>query len=292
MDTIYKDTITRYERLLLNNLTQIYSARKSVSRIDWTRFSNFLIDKFAIHSFTLFHMLYGFIEHKDSTPHQRKVAFDLFSINSLIRVLIETYTSFNHIFISPKSHEEKHFRFLLWQLDGLLSKRKFDIETSDFKKAEEILSKDKQTITTLHSVIENNPYFNLIPKIELIKIYNPSKEKVSWKFTLSEELNIKPLKIVELIKLIFPGRVFTNFYKYSSMHTHSGYLSVEHFENFRGKAVSDEHVDTLTELGIYLTAFLIRDLCLIDEKVYLVFLQFPLYEQNYINQMNKNFRHI
>lgn len=86
-------------------------------------YSNLLIDKFAIHSSSFFHLSEGIIEHKGSTDKVKIKGYDLFTINSVFRVMMETYITFNHIFVEPMTDEEKKFRLYLWKIDGLFIKK-------------------------------------------------------------------------------------------------------------------------------------------------------------------------
>jgi len=292
LEEIEKYPLETYQVYLLTHLTNIYIARKKSVRTDWTRHSDLLIDKFAIHSSTLFHLVNGIIEHKSSDSNTRKVSFDLFSINALIRVLIETYITFNHIFVYPKSEDEKNFRFLLWQLDGLLEQKKFKVDTTDFEEAGSMLNNNQEKIDDLFNQIVSTNFFKTLPTTQSIKIINTEKRKVNWKFNLSSNLNISPLKIIELVELTCVSRTFINLYKYTSTHTHSGFVSIQHFEKMRGKVVSDNYVNPLVIQAIILTMFLIKDICFIDTNAQDVFLTFADKDKQNIIGINKAFRKI
>ncbi|MBI3518669.1 MAG: hypothetical protein HY062_04840 [Bacteroidetes bacterium] len=287
-----KYPLQTYEVYLLNHLTKIYSARKEVIRTDWTKHSDLLIDKFAIHSSTLFQLIDGIIEHKSVDPNVRKFSFDLFSVNSLLRVLIETYITFNHIFVLGKSEDEKEFRFLLWQLDGLLEQKKFKINNDDFEEVESILNANKTKIDSLFDQITATAFYKTITKTELVKIFDTDKRKTNWKFKITEDNRIIPLKIIELVELTCVSRTFINLYKYTSTHTHSGYVSIEHFEKMRGKQVSDDYVNPLVNQANILTIFLIKDICSIDTNAQKAFLNLSDNTRHEIIGINKAFRKI
>ncbi len=117
---LYNHSLELYEVLLLGPLSDVYTARKERTQLNgWEEYSNLLIDKFAIHSSTFFHLSAGIIEHKKSGETKKMNGYDLFTVNTTIRAIIETYSVFNHVFVEPTNAEEKHFRFLLWKLDGL-----------------------------------------------------------------------------------------------------------------------------------------------------------------------------
>jgi hypothetical protein len=285
-----KYPLETYEYFLLGPMTKIYARRSK--KTDWERHANLLIDKFAIHSSTLFHVMQGMIEHKGSSLNRKKMAYDPFSVNVLIRVIIETYIAFHHIFISTKDKDEIRLRFQLWQLDGLLEKRKFRVENSDFLEAETILKQDAKRIEYLCIEIEQNNFFNKFPKTEQLKIYESTntRKKVAWKFNISNDFKIRPLQIIQLVEQICPTRAFVNTYKYSSIHTHSGYLAIEHFENVRGKEVPTEQKEPIIKIAIYLTVFLITDMCNSDEQARKEFENLPTGIQDIINGINNSFR--
>ena len=274
MDDIENNPIPTYQTYLLKHLTKVYIARKETVRTDWTRYSDLLIDKFAIHSSTLYHLFNGIIERPSSDLNARTTSFDLFSVNSIIRVLIETYIAFNHIFVSASSESEKEFRFLLWQLDGLLEQKKFRVDNSDFDEVESILNENKSRIENLFVQIENNIFYKSLPEEQSLKIFNKKEKKYNWKYKITDGLIIRPLQIIELVEMTCVARIFVNSYRYTSIHTHTGFISIEHFEKMRGKEVSDDYINPLATQSIILTIFLINDICSIDANAQNVFLTF------------------
>ena len=96
------------------------------------------------------------------------------------------------------------------------------------------------------------------------------------------------MKIIELVEQICKTDAFINTYKYASVHSHSGYISIEHFEKTRSKPISDEYTDPLTRLAIYLTAMIIEDICKIDENAGNQFLYLPEFVRDFITGMKKS----
>ena len=74
---------------------------------------------------TFYHLSQGIVERRNDDTVKKSKGYDVFSVNSLFRVMLETYIAFNWIFVAPPTADEKEFRFLLWKLDGLFEKRKF-----------------------------------------------------------------------------------------------------------------------------------------------------------------------
>jgi hypothetical protein len=253
-------------------------------------YSNLLIDKFAIHSSSFFHLSEGIIEHKGSTDKIKIKGYDLFTVNSLFRVMIETYITFNHIFVEPKTDEEKQFRFYLWKIDGLFEKKKFKIDYENLPELKIVEEKDKKELSEMLDLIKLNPFYNSLNAIELLKIYDPERRKSLWKFSITENYKVRPLKIIELVEQICKTDAFINTYKYTSVHTHSGFISIEHFEKTRSKPISEEYTDPLTRLAIYLTALIIEDICKIDKNAGTQFLSLPEFFRDFITGINKSIR--
>lgn len=262
---LYNDPLQFYEMLLLGPLSDIYTARKETQLNEWQSYSNLLIDKFAIHSSTFFHISSGIIEHSKSGEIRKLNGYDLFTVNTTIRVMIETYIAFNHLFVEPKSEEEKHFRFLLWKLDGLFQEEKYEVELSDFDGVEKVLASRKVKINSTIEEIKSSGFIKNISDKELKKIFDSEIRKSNWKFTFGNE-RIRPLKIIDLIKHCFKIRAFINTYKHSSVHTHSNFPALEEFKRLRGKFISNEYTDPITRLAIYLTCLFIYDICEIDQN--------------------------
>jgi len=271
-----------YEYLLLGPLTKIYSAKKETPLTELIEFSNFIIDKFAIHSSSFFHLSKGIIELKKSGETVKMTGYDLFTVNSAFRTMMENYATFHNIFIEAKTLDEQRFRFLLWKIDGLFEKQKLDIGESDFEGVKEILDKDKLILEDAIQEFEGLSFYQSIDHKQLYKIYKADKRKFDWRFTIDENRIITPLKITDLIKHTCKTRAFINTYRYTSIHTHTNYLSIEHFKQTRGKQIPNEYTDPIVKLAIYLTCLMICDMCALDENAKKEFEAVPALVRGYI----------
>jgi len=287
---LYNHSLELYEVLLLGPLSDVYTARKENTHTnEWQSYSNLLIDKFAIHSSTFFHLSAGIIEHNKSGETKKMNSYDLFTVNTTIRAIIETYSVFNHIFVEPGSEDERYFRFLLWKLDGLLQEKKYDVELTDFDGIKEVLARKEQEIKLTISLINGSDYIRSINPVELHKIYDPDKRKVNWRF-LIEENKIRPLKIIELIKHCCKTSAFVNTYKHSSVHTHSNFSAIEEFKHTRGKEISNEYTGPIVRLAIFLTCVLISDICIIDCNAKNKLDEFPDLMRDFIIGINNSIK--
>jgi len=275
-----------YEALLLGPLKKIYSARKETKLSEWMSYSNLLIDKFAIHSSSFFHLSKGIIEHRKSGEKRRMNGYDLFTVNTTFRALLETYVTFHNLFVEPKSEQEAELRFLVWKLDGLYQKRKYDIDNSDFKNAEDILKKDNELINNTQKQIEKSEFFKNLNPNQSIKIYNPECKSANWRFLIKNDI-IKPKKIIDLVEHVCKQKGFVNLYKYSSIHSHSNFPAIAEFKDTRGKILSDTHTEPITNYATIMTCLLISDICEIDKNAKSKFDTFPGGVKEYINGITK-----
>lgn len=274
-----------YEYLLLGPLSIVYSAKKQTQATELIECSNLIIDKFAIHSSSFFHLSKGIIERKKSGEEVKSSGYDLFTVNSTFRTMMENYATFHNIFIEAKTENEQRFRFLLWKIDGLHDKSKFDITDNDFKGAKNILEKDKVILADTIKEFEDSQFYKSLDQQELYKIYKADKKRYDWRFIVDSNRIITCLKISDLIKHSCRTKAFINTYRYTSIHTHTNYLAIEHFKETRGKQISKEYTDPITKLAIYLTCLLITDMCALDKNAHNAFQSIPDEVKNYINGM-------
>ena len=271
-----EEPLELYDYLLRGTLTEVYTEQKKTTKEGWMNYSSLLIDKFAIHSSSFFHLSNGIIEHRKSGEQIRMNGYDLFTVNTTFRAIMETYATFHHIFVEPSNHDEKEFRFLLWKIDGLTEKSRFLINEDDFAEARTIIENDNLLLDKTISEFESCKFYKSIEKSQLNKIYNPIKKHYRWRFTFDSKRSITPLSIIALIAHVFTTRAFINTYKHTSIHTHSNYYAIEEFEKIRGKRLSNEYTDPLVRLAIITTAMLIDDICRIDDNAKLLVLPIPI----------------
>lgn len=266
-------------------MKNIYTARLETPRPEWMDYSNLLLDKFAIHSLSFYHLSQGIVERKIDDTLKRAKGYDLFSVNALFRVLIETYVAFNWIFVNPPTNEEKEFRFLLWKLDGLFEKRKFDLTEEIKQEVAEILKQDEAEKKTTLDQLTQNSFYQALPSTQAERVFNAAKHKALWKYEWQPGNELRPLKITELIQMVCRTDAFLNLYRYSSLYTHSNFGSVETFRQMRGKPVSDAYAQPLIMQAIFLTALVIEDMCMTDHLAAGAFTQQEPYFQRFVTQI-------
>lgn len=266
IESMFKeDPLLLYELILKGVLTPIYTAYKDDDKGEIGKYASLLIDKYAIHSASFFHLSSGIIEHRKSGEQIRMNGYDLFSVNVVFRAIMETYTTFNHIFIYPKSEGEKIFKFLLWKIDGLTEKSKFQIEESIQEELKHILVEDQNILSGLINEIEDCDFYKSLSELDLYKIYKSDKKRYNWRF-LSNENSIKPLSITNLISVVLPTSAYINAYKYTSIHTHSSFYAIKEFERIRGQLLTTQFTDPWVRLAIMITCLLVSDISMINDK--------------------------
>lgn len=270
-----------YDVIVRGPFSEIYQARKLTEVNEWMKFSTLLLDKFAIHSMSFYHLSKGIVEHKKSGEQIKMRGYDLFTVNTTFRALIETYITFHNIFIEPKTEKETKFRFLLWKLDGLYQKQKYDIEYKDFKRAKEILNRDTELIEEVKTQIVELEFYTDFNSDEILKVYNPVRKNSNWRFLIKGE-KIKPQKIIDLVKHVCKQRAFVNMYKYTSIHSHSNFPAIAEFKDTRGKPILDKYTDPIVNVATNMTCLLIMDMCETDENAKKEFNTFTKAIRDYI----------
>jgi hypothetical protein len=281
-----------YEQLLLGPMTSVYSARKTSPCSDWMAFSNLLIDKFASHSLSFFHLSQGIVERRSDDTIKKAKGYDLFTVNALFRVMMETYIAFNWIFVAPRTNEEKEFRFLLWKLDGLFEKRKFEYTPEIEQEFAAVFAKDEADKQDALARITNNGFYQLLDPVQIARVLDAAKHKANWKYEWQANNILRPLKITELIQMTCRMDAFLNMYRYASLYTHSNYASIDKFKQMRGKPVPDDYAEPLIKLAVYLTTLLIDDMCTTDHNAARAFAALEPFFQSFITKMSAAIRKI
>ena len=134
---------------------------------------------------------------------------DYSSIAVLIRSALESYLTFNHIFISPENENEIQYRFDCWDLAGYIERKDFQAitEKSIVRKKEE-----SKLIESKLVQIRSNPYFLRLSTKEKKQI-----EKGNWKINFNWGILAENAG--------FEKNYFKDFYSYLCSYAHTGRLS-------------------------------------------------------------------
>jgi hypothetical protein len=279
--------LTNYN-FFVNILGQVIDKIEDKNQNDnrWFIISEKIARKYLNQSLTLLQILKDDI-YIVKNGHQSRF-IDFSSIYSLLRVKLETYSVFYHLFVDRCEMEEKILRFRLWELDGLRTIEKYDRpEHTDITS---ILTKNKEDIDNCISVINRLNYFRRLDTIKqnfLLKNANwrfssgslANKEKQKWKLSISQMIMNTGLK----------ESLFTDWYTYSSTHAHTTYWSV-----IQNDTLTDDEKITMEYVGImegaFITSFMIKDFCKIYEVARSLFESLPVAEQEVIDSFNNQGR--
>lgn len=134
---------------------------------------------------------------------------DASSIAVLVRASIESYLTFNHIFVSPTTKSESKYRFDCWDLAGFIERKYFQAT-----EVRSILRKNEEAnlIDEKLKLIRKSPYF-----IEMSEKQKKEIEKGNWK------INYNWSKLA--VNAGFEENYFKDFYSYLCSYAHTGRLS-------------------------------------------------------------------
>jgi hypothetical protein len=145
------------------------------------------------------------------TPHLKKEPIDDYSIYTLIRAFIETYLTFENIYVIPKTDEEKEFRHLVWDLTDtqrLISSNKFYSKESPLSSL--IKAKILKRYKRLRKELESNKHF--------IKLSQKDKDKIILKSDARFDTNWQKIAVESGIESQF----FRGMYSDLCSYAHSG----------------------------------------------------------------------
>jgi len=179
---------------------------------DRVRFAEPLAKKAFTHIVSARSLFEGIKFKLSDNSHVQYVDFS--SIAVLSRAALETYLTFNYVFINPKDKEEQDFRFMSWDLAGFIERENFPVKSqkhAQIAKDESVL-KDKR----IEDLAKNRVYQSLTePQKKLIK-------KGKWRIDKSW------LQLA--IDAGISESTFRHLYSYLSSYAHSGRLSIIQIE--------------------------------------------------------------
>jgi len=171
------------------------------------------IRKIIYHSLSLNHLSKGSILNTKQTD---VVIIDASTCFILTRALIETYITFNYIYIQPKTEEEQFFRFKLWEISGFIPRQTLTpLHGTTYKEREKVV------VDKLKIALESDPFYENL---------NKDQKKRLKKYGLPRILGWK-----ELIKECGFDDKIVNGYSHFSQYAHSDYFAMLQikYDNYR-----------------------------------------------------------
>jgi hypothetical protein len=250
---------------------------------------NLLYQKAFLHGHSIEKLANGILIN--SLPNRIPVKInDPFSINILLRSLIETYLALYFINIMPNDNTSKDLSHSIWIYYGLNQRQKADFSKSVLKEqANKKKNDEKQMIYALEQQITNSiPYqrLNSEKKISLIKHL-----KKDWKIMFIEN-SFKQLSYQDIINAIgIRHDLFINFYNFLSWNTHSTVISILQLSDlYNGKKLDEEFVSNAVLYTFLFLAFMTRDLVYNDNGYNSSYQKLELELKDVLNFVNIYFR--
>ncbi|WP_146228841.1 hypothetical protein [Mesonia sp. K7] len=132
--------------------------------------------------------------------NQNAKIVDIFSINSITRMQIESFLIIYYLLFDDISTQEKNFRYNVYKLHGLQKQLEFNI-TSDFPKRKEFLNKIKKESNEAIKNIKNSEIYNSADKKTQYNYLNPKYAKLIKSKVLFEKSGIKDERVDEMWKI-------------------------------------------------------------------------------------------
>lgn len=206
-NTNINDQIKELEELiqtLIDIIDGIASAKVLVKEHEI--FTDTLLMKSIYHFKSLVRLLKGDILYVDKT---KVPIIDIPTCFIISRAIIETYVTFNYIYVAPKSEEERFFKFSLWKISALINRQGTKPLSVDSMKWKE---EEKRLIDQLKIKLQNDPFYSELDRNQKRNLEKYGLPRInSW---------------MDLITQSGLGDLFLNCYQHFSQYAHSEFISV------------------------------------------------------------------
>jgi hypothetical protein len=232
-----------------------------IQSLYWMKPTESLLVKLAFHSSSINHLA-------TNIPILRGVNgntvswVDISSLYVLARAQMECYLTFYDLIISPKSHEEGEFKFLLYKYSGIANRQGYYASTlENIAKKEE----ESQYLLSLKNQISTHPYYN--------SLSNDLQRQIKSRFP--------PARLQRWSELIKSSHLKDNYFlttwKLYSNHAHSEYIgSIQLIDYFKNINETNRTVFNTLELTTMITSITIIELLNL----------YPQLISNYENEVN------
>lgn len=227
--------------------------------MSWQADTQPLAKKFFFHLGTALRLQEGTFLHLPSVGQFPFIDFP--SISILVRSALESYLTFQFIFVQPNSLEEKKFRHTVWAYNGLRDRQRFKLTT---KEGYEKLESEKPRIEELKRQIRDSTFYAELPKDLKKKVI-----KGGWR------LGKQWIEIAEASGT--HREYFVSLYTYLSSYAHSGYLSVLQLSQAQTKSDQQGLCSLYTFVGHSLMSHFITAYCELFREAHAVLETNPEY---------------
>lgn len=228
----------------------------------WFLFCSKIGRKHLVHTKSfIFNIIQGILEIEiDGRNISNSLDVSLLYAN--VRMQLDTYATFHHVFIHDADWDEKIIRFRLWEMDALISRQKF--QASKGRLATKQSKDEREQLSTIYEIIQSFDFFSSLSnskKKRLIVKKDNTFRFANWKFDSSllegkkTSYSWKELALNTGIKT----EIYSDMHDFTSMHVHANYISI--LQNIQ-LAKEQEHPTRMVGLNLsrYITAFFIDDL--------------------------------
>ena len=186
-------------------------ADAEVKTSEWEYHSQTLINKIIFTSNSIIKLTHGYDLQSFKNPTLKVNIIDYPSLFVLTRALIENYVTLCYIYNNSLSKEEKIFRFKLWQVSGLLTRKNFADPKGDFNIDKK--ESESEMIQKILLEIESMDEYRSLDKRKLNSLKTYGLHRIDSWHKLIEESDLKQT-------------MFSNSYSFFSDYAHSEFLSI------------------------------------------------------------------
>jgi hypothetical protein len=161
---------------LLDLLCQVIDANRGPETTEREWYAHNLANKFANHCFFTIYLTYNRNQFK--LPSKAIELHALPSIDVLARASIEAFLTFHYVFYSPKSDEEKNYKYWAYRLAGHMERKNLPILSPEYR---EKLDEDNKAVIDFSAKLVANSSFNNLTSSQRNKILRGDWRLLSWK---------------------------------------------------------------------------------------------------------------
>ncbi len=135
-----------------------------------------LTNKFIEHAVTILHLSRGINLY---LPSFKFSLVDSASIDVLARASLEAFLIFHYVFYTPKTKEEKDYRYWAYKVAGIAERQNFPATTEEFRQK---LENEKIELDKLHEKLKSNAAFQSLTPKQKNQILKEGRWKLpSWR---------------------------------------------------------------------------------------------------------------
>jgi len=296
-DSQWKDWLDSLTEIITisNNLIVDRAIRVQYFENERLHMSNLLIQKILLHGASILHNSFG-INYPSKYSIDMKIK-DPFSLNVLLRSLLESYLTLRYLNFAS-SDSENEFRFKLWTQYGLKQRGKINfyslsdehnlVDLEQKQAIQKQLDSEKQNILDLENEIKSSDIFKNLAQDKQTTFLDQISHH--WRFGFKDNTYIKYSWQDLLNNSGANPFLYDNFYNFLSWPAHSTSLSLYQLRDLYKEFQDLNETSNVLKDSTILIAFSIVDYIKTDTVLKVEFAKQPKEYQNKINIYNHMFR--